>query len=568
MSEQQASSESPEPEWPTCNADRCIGIPLDGEDNCLSHAGTEARSGYLAGLQPGKSVDLRGTSLSSPLLDAILDFTKSPDGLPVLGEAKFQQARFLGDARFDGTQFSGDASFGGARFLGLAWFARTSFSGAARFEGAQFSKGASFVLGQFLGSAGFRGVQFSRSVGFFKAHFLKNAWFDGAEFSGQPGFEDAQFFADADFRGTQFFQAQEFGPVLVASRLMLDYAHFAETIVIDVAAASLSCVATTFQQTATFRVRYAEIVLDRALFAKPATLAYAEAGFGRSIGLHMPTFDESILRDIGRRPQPRLLSVRQVDVSNLVLASIDLTACLLWGAHHLDQLRIEGPNPFPFTPRGWHLGRVWGQGLPIWRWTRRQTVAEEHIWQAQRRLPSSLAGRPHPKFMGWNPPPARLLRMVEHSTGQAVRRLEPDRLALLYRRLRKGREDSKNEPGAADFYYGEMEMRRRAIETPWVERVILSVYWLVSGYGLRGLRALLTLLVVVAGVAVLFQHIGLYQPVRPHSYLAAVLYAAESMLSLASGGVQLGVSVRTVRSRRNRGRGRHSHLRLRQGSGR
>src|SRR6266568_5018417 len=192
MSEQQASSESPEPEWPTCNADRCIGIPLDGEDNCLSHAGTEARSGYLAGLQPGKSVDLRGTSLSSPLLDAILDFTKSPDGLPVLGEAKFQQARFLGDARFDGT-----------------------------------------------------------------------------EFSGQPGFEDAQFFADADFRGTQFFQAQEFGPVLVASRLMLDYAHFAETIVIDVAAASLSCVATTFQQTATFRVRYAEIVLDRALFAKP-----------------------------------------------------------------------------------------------------------------------------------------------------------------------------------------------------------------------------------------------------------------------------------------------------------
>src|SRR6266704_4905183 len=162
MSEQQASSESPEPEWPTCNADRCIGIPLDGEDNCLSHAGTEARSGYLAGLQPGKSVDLRGTSLSSPLLDAILDFTKSPDGLPVLGEAKFQQARFLGDARFDGTQF-----------LGLAWFARTSFSGAARFEGAQFSKGASFVLGQFLGSAGFRGVQFSRSVGFFKAHFLK-----------------------------------------------------------------------------------------------------------------------------------------------------------------------------------------------------------------------------------------------------------------------------------------------------------------------------------------------------------------------------------------------------------
>jgi hypothetical protein len=32
----------------------------------------------------------------------------------------------------------------------------------------------------------------------------------------------------------------------------------------------------------------------------------------------------------------------------------------------------------------------------------------------------------------------------------------------LYRALRKGREDAKDEPGAADFHYGEMEMRRHA----------------------------------------------------------------------------------------------------------
>ena len=31
----------------------------------------------------------------------------------------------------------------------------------------------------------------------------------------------------------------------------------------------------------------------------------------------------------------------------------------------------------------------------------------------------------------------------------------------IYRALRKGREDGKDEPGAADFYYGEMEMRRQ-----------------------------------------------------------------------------------------------------------
>ena len=38
--------------------------------------------------------------------------------------------------------------------------------------------------------------------------------------------------------------------------------------------------------------------------------------------------------------------------------------------------------------------------------------------------------------------------------------VEPARLAAVYRELRKGREDAKDEPGAADFYYGEMEMRR------------------------------------------------------------------------------------------------------------
>jgi hypothetical protein len=36
----------------------------------------------------------------------------------------------------------------------------------------------------------------------------------------------------------------------------------------------------------------------------------------------------------------------------------------------------------------------------------------------------------------------------------------PAQLALVYRALRKALEDGANAPGAADFYYGEMEMRR------------------------------------------------------------------------------------------------------------
>jgi hypothetical protein len=82
--------------------------------------------------------------------------------------------------------------------------------------------------------------------------------------------------------------------------------------------------------------------------------------------------------------------------------------------------------------------------------------------------------------------------------------LTPAQLAALYRELRKGREDAKDEPGAADFYYGEMEMRRYDRATPWVERLVLWLYWLVSGYALRAWRALTMLAAVVLLAPVAF----------------------------------------------------------------
>ncbi|ANZ14434.1 hypothetical protein SNOUR_05575 [Streptomyces noursei ATCC 11455] len=64
-------------------------------------------------------------------------------------------------------------------------------------------------------------------------------------------------------------------------------------------------------------------------------------------------------------------------------------------------------------------------------------------------------------------------------------------MSTLYRQLRKSFEDNKNEPGAADFYYGEMEMRRHdRTDTTRAERGLLRGYWMLSGYGLRASRAL------------------------------------------------------------------------------
>lgn len=86
----------------------------------------------------------------------------------------------------------------------------------------------------------------------------------------------------------------------------------------------------------------------------------------------------------------------------------------------------------------------------------------------------------------------------------------PRRRRPLYRQLRKAFEDGKNEPGAADFYYGECEMRRHdRTGTLKAERRLLWAYWLLSGYGLRAGRALGWLAAAMLATIVLLMAFGL-----------------------------------------------------------
>ena len=90
------------------------------------------------------------------------------------------------------------------------------------------------------------------------------------------------------------------------------------------------------------------------------------------------------------------------------------------------------------------------------------------------------------------------------------RRFPDTALAVLYRQLRKALEDGKDTPGAADFYYGEMEARRHDTEgTPRGERWLLHAYWLLSGYALRASRALGFLAATAAVTFLLMLALGL-----------------------------------------------------------
>lgn len=153
-----------------------------------------------------------------------------------------------------------------------------------------------------------------------------------------------------------------------------------------------------------------------------------------------------------------------VDTAHLALHDVDLSGCRFAGAVHLDLMKVDGWCTFAPTPTHWNRRYPW------W-WSRRNTLPEEHHWRVRTARHSSTA-------RGWTPPPPD------------APELRPAAVAALYRQMRKSLEDSKNEPDAADFYYGECEMRRHDATRPRGERILLTAYWALSGYGLRTLRAL------------------------------------------------------------------------------
>ncbi|MFE6131763.1 pentapeptide repeat-containing protein, partial [Streptomyces sp. NPDC056437] len=336
--------------------------------------------------------------------------------------------------------------FDDVTFSDRADFSRAAFSGHAEFGGANFAGHAGFLRTEFSGPAGFGG-----------ATFTDYAEFGGATFTGHTEFGGATFLGDARFAGATFETAGHLGPLTCLGSLRLSRARFGGPVTLEAAAARVECQRTRWDSTAALRLRYATVDLSDAVFEYPLSITARPA----------PFMAEGQL--VGSDAGVRMASLQGADAAHLVLHDVNLSACLLSGTVHLDQLRLEGECPLVPAPSGFRR-----RGLfPVW-WTTRQTLAQEQYWRAAQ-------GR-----AGWAAAPA------------GVEVVAPAGLAPVYRQLRKSLEDSKNEPDAADFYYGEMEMRRHDRKRPGPERALLALYWAVSGYGLRATRAVGCLLGAMA----------------------------------------------------------------------
>jgi hypothetical protein len=115
-------------------------------------------------------------------------------------------------------------------------------------------------------------------------------------------------------------------------------------------------------------------------------------------------------------------------------------------------------------------------------------------------------------------------------------------IAGIYRAFRKGHEDNKNEPGAADFYYGEMEMRRAALPRG-VERAVLKLYWLMSGYGLRASRSIVATLATLMGASLLFLWIGFAEDHPNSASTSSATRASTSLLGALIYSARIGIGL-------------------------
>jgi len=617
--------------WEMCAQDGCLGVRLPTGGKCWAHAAGTDLGSALKRLGEDGRLDARGVPITQEFLGRLLAAVPRDDhGIAILTDAlfhgatfrdraMFREVTFQGDAGFNVVTFQGDALFHGATFQDRAMFYGATFKGDARFEGATFEGEAWFDRATFQGAADFSTAtfqdiaRFGYAFGFGKATFQAiavfrkatfhgdahfdmvtfqgNAWFDGATFRGGAlfhivafqrmavfreatfhshyvGFRATTFGSDtifdkATFHGYALFdkatfqQTRQLGPMLVRKSLLLRQAVFHQRAQIEIAAAAVCCQQARFPAGVQLRVRWAQIVLDDADLAAPSILTGGPAFEGIEEGRWARALAR--LQPAGTRAsRPRLLSVRRADVAGLTVAGVDLRACRFADAHRLDQLRIE-ESMFTSTPKGW-------------RWTTRQTIVEEHHWRAASSYADERDTAPappprvsSPRGAGWYHstlwPPAWL----------DVQPPTPAQTAALYRALRKGREDSKDEPGAADFYYGEMEMRRHDSTKPMAERFVLFLYWLFSGYALRASRALAWLFGVLAVATLLLAAQGLEQPAARWSFPArlgtaalvavegAVFRASEQQLTYVgrlvqaalrfAGPILLGLAVLSIRGR-------------------
>lgn len=449
-----------------------------------------------------------------------------------LAEADFTGAIFERGLRLEKIVFPGDAFFDRARSSEFS-LRDISFKGTAALRGLRC---AHLVV---------RDTSFNRYASFDEA-VIQLATFRDVVFAAEARFRQLQCAGPATLRSVRFRAAASFqeaslerlscpgcrfeGPLqtqglTVESSLRFVGSRFDDTRSLELQAdETVSLREASFAQSVVLSVAGGDLEAEGACFERGADLMLEPGSRGHFGGASFFGPTRIATREPDDRPPAKIVSLDRTRVDRLTLQELDLSECSFAQLHSLDDVLIAGRGQLGLAPEV-----VEGS-------YRREVLADEVVRRATTQR----------EMLDWAPVSWRCPPGLEGQTA-----LEPQTIAELYRAMRKSREDSNDYPGAGDFYYGEMEMRREGASN-LVERGVLTLYWLVSGYGLRAARALVAFLLMVLLLAVGFQTIGLEDPEGFSQTLAWTLSTSISLtrsveqVSLTPTGAYLNVLARVL----------------------
>jgi hypothetical protein len=288
----------------------------------------------------------------------------------------------------------------------------------------------------------------------------------------------------------------QIGPIEVMNYCKISHGRFDTRVRIEVKANQLDLAGTQMLQGGHVLVERANLLLN-----------------GLSSGAHL-----RISGVVGSTATPAILSSQDADAGSMSFAHLDMSRCIFCGANDVAEAIVEATVSFAISPHFWR--------------TKRKCVADEFAWRCNA---SALYG------WGWRLPGSVLTSEEQRKPGREndvlLPSLRASQVAAVYRDLRSSFEARSDRPGAADFYYGEMEMRRHSDESGVAERSIITMYWLLSGYGLRAWRSFAWLFTLVIGGGIAMARWGLVDGPVPSR--VGILLSVRTMIPALHRNVEL-----------------------------
>jgi len=379
--------------------------------------------------------------------DARVEKKKKAGDFDFRGTFFSEAVRFTGElwqANFSEARFQGAADFSQARFQGATGFSEATFLGEANFFKARFQGGASFSGATFLGEAYFYSATFQGAAIFWGARFQGEANFSWARFQAKALFESSRFESEARFIHTRFRKEISFKRSRFAGTVYLEHIDLWGTVEFE-------------------KAEFGSGVFFRGPFhvVPYAPLTDKEEG-------------KKVLRAEARRepipPELRFENVLLEEPEKARFEELDLRETTFGGTN---------VRPIEFRNVKW----------------------PQTVWFARLAASARMA-----RWVGadrWE----RLVGFFGHNTAADEVRLtkaggdekQTERARRVCRDLKASLEDQRDYADAGDFYYAEMELRRRQVGP--VRWLLYWVYWLVCGYGEKPLRALVFFLCLWLAVA-------------------------------------------------------------------